>query len=63
MFREVEQLMGSTAAAQDLLLRAPSSFGCGIERLANNLRAGVPCSVPASKDSANARSAACAPQA
>jgi hypothetical protein len=39
MFRGVEQLMGSTVAAQDLLLRSPASFGCGIERLATNLRA------------------------
>ncbi|KAL4854177.1 putative myosin light chain kinase [Chlorella vulgaris] len=39
MFRGVEQLMGSTVAAQDLLLRSPASFGCGIERLAINLRA------------------------
>ncbi|KAI3424076.1 hypothetical protein D9Q98_009439 [Chlorella vulgaris] len=39
VFGGVEQLMGSTAAAQDLLRRSPSSFGCGIERLATNLRA------------------------
>ncbi|KAI3423415.1 hypothetical protein D9Q98_010631 [Chlorella vulgaris] len=39
VFSGVEQLMGSTAAAQDLLLRSPTSFGCGIERLATNLRA------------------------
>ncbi|KAI3423417.1 hypothetical protein D9Q98_010633 [Chlorella vulgaris] len=38
VFRGVEQLMGSTAAAQDLLLRSPKSFGSGIERLATNLR-------------------------
>jgi hypothetical protein len=31
--------MGSTAAAQSLLLRSPKSFVSGIERLATNLRA------------------------
>jgi hypothetical protein len=35
----VEQLMGSTAAAQSLLLRSPKSFVSGVERLATNLRA------------------------
>jgi hypothetical protein len=38
VFSGVEQLMGSTAAAEDLLLRSPKSFACGIERLATNLR-------------------------
>ncbi|KAL4852642.1 hypothetical protein ACK3TF_006274 [Chlorella vulgaris] len=39
VYRGVEQLMGSTAAAQDMLLRSPRSFVSGIERLATNLRA------------------------
>ncbi|KAL4852743.1 Serine/threonine-protein phosphatase 4 regulatory subunit 3 [Chlorella vulgaris] len=38
VFSGVEQLMGSTAAAEDLLLRSPKSFACGIQRLATNLR-------------------------
>ncbi|KAL4852639.1 hypothetical protein ACK3TF_006274 [Chlorella vulgaris] len=38
VFSGVEQLMGSTADAQSLLLRSPKSFACGIERLATNLR-------------------------
>ncbi|KAL4854153.1 hypothetical protein ACK3TF_005011 [Chlorella vulgaris] len=39
VFSGVEQLMGSTAAAQSLLLRAPKSFVSGIKRLATNLGA------------------------
>ncbi|KAI3423406.1 hypothetical protein D9Q98_010623 [Chlorella vulgaris] len=39
VYNGVEQLMGSTAAAQDMLLRSPKSFVSGIERLATNLRA------------------------
>ncbi|KAI3423431.1 hypothetical protein D9Q98_010647 [Chlorella vulgaris] len=39
VFRGVEQLMGSTAAAQSLLLRSPKSFAAGIKRLATNLGA------------------------
>jgi hypothetical protein len=39
VFRGEEQLMGSTAAAQDLLLRSPNLWSTGVERLATNLRA------------------------
>ncbi|KAI3424096.1 hypothetical protein D9Q98_009458 [Chlorella vulgaris] len=39
VFSGVEQLMGSTAAAQSLLRRSPKSFACGIKRLATNLSA------------------------
>ncbi|KAI3424075.1 hypothetical protein D9Q98_009438 [Chlorella vulgaris] len=39
VFRGVEQLMGSTAAAQSLLRRSPKSIGGGIKRLATNLSA------------------------
>ncbi|KAI3423430.1 hypothetical protein D9Q98_010646 [Chlorella vulgaris] len=39
VFSGVEQLLGSTAAAQSLLLRSPKSFGAGIKRLATNLGA------------------------
>ncbi|KAI3424074.1 hypothetical protein D9Q98_009437 [Chlorella vulgaris] len=39
VFRGVEHLMGSTAAAQDLLLRSPNLWSTGVERLATNLRA------------------------
>ncbi|KAL4852738.1 putative inactive ATP-dependent zinc metalloprotease FTSHI 3 [Chlorella vulgaris] len=37
VFSGVEQLLGSTAAAQSLLLRSPKSLGAGIKRLATNL--------------------------
>ncbi len=39
VFSGVEQLMGSTATAQSLLLLSPKSFVSGVERLATNLRA------------------------
>jgi hypothetical protein len=39
VFSGVEQLLGSTGAAQSLLLRSPKSFGAGIKRLATNLGA------------------------
>jgi hypothetical protein len=39
VFSRAEQLMGSTAAAQDMLRLSPKSFACGIERLATNLGA------------------------
>ncbi|KAI3423405.1 hypothetical protein D9Q98_010622 [Chlorella vulgaris] len=39
VYRGVEQLIGSTAAAHSLLRRSPKSFLSGIERLATNLRA------------------------
>ncbi|KAI3423410.1 hypothetical protein D9Q98_010627 [Chlorella vulgaris] len=39
VFSRAEQLMGSTAAAQDMLRLSPKSFACGIKRLATNLGA------------------------